>query len=168
MCCIGWAGVARNPNAERGSATNRPLPPGEETLYDQPYVDNSKARVTGPFTLEAVPAQAVKPLDEIEEKPVSDESIVRSGQTLRQSEWRDELLKAGIRGKGKQFIEFSRVEPMGGLSVGELTNLIGLVIQNRMSINSILTAQIGTHPLLTAPPTAYPLIKAAEVVAKKL
>jgi len=59
-------------------------------------------------------------------------------------------------------------EVMGGLSVGELTNLIGLVIQNQMSINSILTAQIGTHPLLTAPPTAYPLIKAAEVVAKNL
>jgi len=59
-------------------------------------------------------------------------------------------------------------EVMGGLSVGELTNLIGLVIQNRMNINSILTAQIGTHPLLTAPPTAYPLIKAAEVVAKML
>ena len=59
-------------------------------------------------------------------------------------------------------------EVMGGLCVGELTNLIGLVIQNRMSINSILTAQIGTHPLLTGPPTAYPLIKAAEVVAKSL
>lgn len=59
-------------------------------------------------------------------------------------------------------------EVAGGLSVGELTNLIGLVIQNRMSINSILTAQIGTHPLLTGPPTAYPLIKAAEVVAKSL
>jgi NADPH-dependent 2,4-dienoyl-CoA reductase/sulfur reductase-like enzyme len=59
-------------------------------------------------------------------------------------------------------------EVLGGLSVGELTNLIGLVIQNRMSINSILTAQIGTHPLLTAPPTAYPLIKAAEVIAKNL
>lgn len=59
-------------------------------------------------------------------------------------------------------------EVAGGLSVGELTNLIGLVIQNRMSINSILTAQIGTHPLLTAPPTAYPLIKAAEVAAKNM
>ena len=59
-------------------------------------------------------------------------------------------------------------EVMGGLSTGELTNLVGLVIQNRMSINSILTAQIGTHPLLTGPPTAYPLIKAAGVVAKKL
>jgi len=59
-------------------------------------------------------------------------------------------------------------EVTGGLCVGELTNLIGLVIQNRMSINCILTAQIGTHPLLTGPPTAYPLIKAAEVVAKNL
>ncbi|MBN1786910.1 MAG: FAD-dependent oxidoreductase [Sedimentisphaerales bacterium] len=55
-------------------------------------------------------------------------------------------------------------EVMGGASVGELTNLIGFVIQNRMSVNSILTAQIGTHPLLTAPPTTYPLIKAAEDV----
>ena len=59
-------------------------------------------------------------------------------------------------------------EVMGGTSVGELANLIGLVIQNRMTINSILTAQIGTHPLLTGPPTAYPLIKAAEVIAKNM
>ena len=59
-------------------------------------------------------------------------------------------------------------EIAGGLSVGELTNLNGLIIQNLMSINSILTAQIGTHPLLTGPPTAYPLIKAAEVIAKKM
>jgi hypothetical protein len=35
-----------------------------------------------------------------------------------------------------------------------------------MNVNSILTGQIGTHPLLTGPPTAYPLIKAAEVIAK--
>ncbi|MCK4913956.1 MAG: NAD(P)/FAD-dependent oxidoreductase [Planctomycetes bacterium] len=59
-------------------------------------------------------------------------------------------------------------EVVGGASIGELTNLIGLVIQNRMTINSILTAQIGTHPLLTGPPTAYPLIKAAEAVAKNI
>ncbi|RLF60043.1 MAG: pyridine nucleotide-disulfide oxidoreductase [Thermoplasmata archaeon] len=57
---------------------------------------------------------------------------------------------------------------IGGLSAGELTNILGFVIQNKMTINSLLTAQIGTHPLVTAPPTAYPLIKAAEVVSKKL
>ncbi|MCD6472016.1 FAD-dependent oxidoreductase [Candidatus Aerophobetes bacterium] len=59
-------------------------------------------------------------------------------------------------------------EVMGGSSTGEIVNLIGLIIQNKMSVNSILTAQIGTHPLLTAPPTAYPCIKAAEVAAKKI
>ncbi|MBT4510785.1 MAG: FAD-dependent oxidoreductase [Chloroflexi bacterium] len=56
---------------------------------------------------------------------------------------------------------------MGGASTGELTNLIGFAIQNGMTVDSILTAQIGTHPLLTAPPTAYPLMKAAEAIRKK-
>lgn len=58
-------------------------------------------------------------------------------------------------------------EVMGGKSTGELTNLIGFVIQNRMTVDALLTSQIGTHPLLTAPPTAYPLIKAAEMIARK-
>ncbi|HRW34209.1 MAG TPA: FAD-dependent oxidoreductase [Thermotogota bacterium] len=56
----------------------------------------------------------------------------------------------------------------GGLSAGELVNIIGFAIQNNMTVYDILTAQIGTHPLLTAPPTAYPLIKAAEIAVKKL
>ena len=103
-------------------------PPGEETLYDQPFIDNSRARVTGPFTVEAVPAPVVKPFLEsppetssvipaqagIQTPLAPDASIVRSGETLRQSEWRDELLKTGIRGKAGQKIEFSRVEPVGG------------------------------------------------------
>lgn len=59
-------------------------------------------------------------------------------------------------------------EVIGGPSIGELTNLIGFAIENRMTINSVLTSQIGTHPLLTASPAAYPLIKAAEVVAKNI
>ena len=90
-------------------------PPTQETLYDQPIVDSSKARVSGPFTVEAVPAPVVKPLTEIEEEaPPADESISRSGETLRQAEWRDELLKTGIRGKREQYIMFSRVEPLPG------------------------------------------------------
>jgi NADPH-dependent 2,4-dienoyl-CoA reductase/sulfur reductase-like enzyme len=59
-------------------------------------------------------------------------------------------------------------EVIGGLSVGELTNVIGLAIQNRMTVNSLLTFQIGTHPCLTASPAGYPLIKAAEMIANKL
>jgi adenine-specific DNA-methyltransferase len=93
-------------------------PPAQETLYDQPFLDNSRARVTGPFTVEAVPAPAVKSLEEvgaIRESPSGiDQSLARSGETLRQAEWRDELLKTGIRGKKGQYILFSRVEPLGG------------------------------------------------------
>jgi NADH oxidase (H2O2-forming) len=58
-------------------------------------------------------------------------------------------------------------EVFGGKSVGELTNLIGFIIQTSMTVDGILTSQIGTHPLLTGPPTAYPLIKAAEMIAIK-
>lgn len=90
----------------------------QETLYDQPYVDKKKVRVTGPFTTEAVPAPVTRTVDEIieEEKPAppADTSLARSGETLRQAEWRDELLKTGIRGKGGQKIEFCRVEPLAG------------------------------------------------------
>lgn len=86
----------------------------QETLYDQPLLDKSKARVTGPFTVEAVPAPTVKPIDDIVNPSVADNSITRSGETLRQSEWRDELLKTGIRGKNGQYILFSRVEPLPG------------------------------------------------------
>jgi adenine-specific DNA-methyltransferase len=89
--------------------------PEQETLYDQPFVDTNKVRVTGPFTVEAVPAPTVKSLDEIEGSPViADASIARSGPTLRHNEWRDELLKTGLRGKGGQHIDFSRVEPLAG------------------------------------------------------
>ena len=104
----------------RGSVANSE-PPEAIDLVDNPELDNSKLRVTGPFTLEAVPAAVVQPVDEIEaplpsggEGIQADESISRSGETLRQAEWRDELFKTGIRGKGGQKIDFSRVEPIPG------------------------------------------------------
>lgn len=56
---------------------------------------------------------------------------------------------------------------VGGVSAGELINVIGVIIENKMTIHEVLTLQIGTHPLLTGPPTGYPLIKAAEAVIKK-
>ncbi len=59
-------------------------------------------------------------------------------------------------------------EVLSGSSAGELVNLIGFMIQNRMTVDMVLSSQIGTHPLLTAPPTAYPLIKAAENAARKI
>ena len=89
-------------------------PPQSETLYDQPLKDSKKARVTGPFTVEAVPSPTVQPINNIKnpEPAPADASIARSGETLRQNEWRDELLQTGIRGKSGQKISFSRIEPL--------------------------------------------------------
>lgn len=56
----------------------------------------------------------------------------------------------------------------GGVSVGEMINVIGLIIENKMSIYSLLNLQVATHPLLTAPPTAYPIVKAAEMIDIKI
>ena len=44
----------------------------------------------------------------------ADAAIARTGETRRQGDWRDELLRTGIRGKGGQRIEFSRVEALAG------------------------------------------------------
>lgn len=95
-------------------ANNEPI--RQEILYDKPIRDKSKARVTGPFTVEAVPAaSSVKPLTNIQDTPdVADESISRGGETLRQAQWREELLRTGIRAKGGQKIVFSRVEILQG------------------------------------------------------
>ena len=91
-------------------------PPAEVMLYDRPRIDRGKARVTDPFTVEAVPAPTVKTLDAIEDVPLpaADESVARSGETLRQADWRDELFKTGIRGKAGQRISFARLEPLPG------------------------------------------------------
>jgi adenine-specific DNA-methyltransferase len=104
----------------------------QETLCDQPNTDNKRVRVTGPFTVEAVPAPTVRSLDDIDmgtapartqesladfrdaETPLLDASVARKGPTLRHTEWRDELLKTGLRGKGGHHIDFARVEPLAG------------------------------------------------------
>lgn len=75
--------------------------------------------------MEAVPAPVVKPVDEAaveaaaeaaaEAAPTpADASVARQGETLRHAEWREELLKTGIRGRSGQRIRFTRVEPLQG------------------------------------------------------
>jgi adenine-specific DNA-methyltransferase len=89
----------------------------QEILYDQAEVAKDKLRVTGPFTVEAVPFPSVKSLDEAEEMAGgqvrdADASIARSGESARQHAWRDELLKTGIRGKGGQMLKFAELETL--------------------------------------------------------
>ena len=100
-----------------------------ETLYDQPQKSKTKLRITGPFSVEAVPFPTVLSLQAAgggtSTTPSEDQSyqtsIARSGETSRQQQWRDELLKTGIRGvnrgkDGGQMLRFAELEVMAGTS----------------------------------------------------
>ncbi|GHE30960.1 site-specific DNA-methyltransferase [Vulcaniibacterium thermophilum] len=84
----------------------------QEVLYDQPQVAKDKLRITGPFTVEAVPFPTVLALDEAQQPAEADLAIARSGESRRQHSWRDELLKTGIRGKGGQMLRFAELETL--------------------------------------------------------
>lgn len=90
----------------------------DETLYDQPEKAKNKLRITGPFTVEAVPFPTVLSLEahstHTPQRQEADLAIARSGNTSRQHAWRDELLKAGIRGKGGQMLKFAELEVLPG------------------------------------------------------
>lgn len=69
------------------------------------------------------------------------------------------------------FSKFSRrligAEISGGASVGEITNMLGLAIQNKLKLSALRDMQIGSHPLLTSAPTFYPIsIAAMDAMAK--
>jgi adenine-specific DNA-methyltransferase len=87
---------------------------GQEVLYDQPQVSKTKLRITGPFTVEAVPFATVLGLDEAETPKDADMSVARSGATYRHVQWREELIKAGIRGKGGQRLMLQDLETIPG------------------------------------------------------
>ncbi|MCE0732817.1 site-specific DNA-methyltransferase [Halomonas sp. G15] len=87
---------------------------GQEVLYDQPEVSRDKLRITGPFTVEAVPFATVLGLDEAEQPKEADVAVARSGATSRHAQWREELLKAGIRGKGGQHLKLMDLETLPG------------------------------------------------------
>ena len=78
-------------------------PPATEMLYDQPEIDKTRIRVTGPFTVESLPATTVKSVD-------GDENDVVSDMTAKQDEYREEILATGVIGKAGEKLEFTRVE----------------------------------------------------------
>jgi adenine-specific DNA-methyltransferase len=99
-------------------ANNEPAP--EETLYDQPYTDNKRVRITGPFTVEAVPAPTAVVSNEGEvfssEFSVSSGEETANNQKLKtnnsHADWLAALKRDGVRGKNKQRIEFVRLETL--------------------------------------------------------
>ena len=96
----------------------------QEILYDQPAVSKNKLRITGPFSVEAVPFPTVLSLEEAQQPTEADVSIARSGESHRQHSWRDELLKTGIRGKGGQMLKFTSLETLPGTTCLHCTGTV--------------------------------------------
>jgi pyruvate/2-oxoglutarate dehydrogenase complex dihydrolipoamide dehydrogenase (E3) component len=49
----------------------------------------------------------------------------------------------------------------GGLNSAEIINILSLAIQKNATATDLYTMQVGTHPILTPPPTFYPISEAA-------
>jgi len=55
---------------------------------------------------------------------------------------------------------------VGDKEAGEIINIIGLAIEVGLTVHALISLQVATQPLLTAAPTTYPIIKAAQNVLK--
>lgn len=96
----------------------------QETLYDQPYEDNKRVRVTGPFTVESLsPHRVLSTADDNFDGTVTEQEAQRhqdfSTMIL------DNLRKAGVQNtKKEERLKFDRLDPFAGEwihAVGEYT-----------------------------------------------
>lgn len=85
--------------------------PATETLFDQPLIDSAKVRVTGPFTIESLPAPIVLSLDE---------AASHASETW-QSFLRQQIATTGILGKNGERIEIARCLPYEEQSIFNAT-----------------------------------------------
>ena len=81
---------------------------GSEILVDQPKIQEKKCRISGPFTVEAIPPHIAKSIDEFYN---SNGNIIKNNEQGFQSEWRNALLHDGIRGRKNQRIKIKTLNP---------------------------------------------------------
>jgi len=88
-----------------------------EVLYDQPYEDNKRIRVTGPFTIESLSPHRVLSTDDdrpLSESEVQEESEAGQFETIIMTN----LKKAGVQNTIKdERIQFDRLEPYAGTRI---------------------------------------------------
>jgi hypothetical protein len=56
----------------------------------------------------------------------------------------------------------------GSMTSGKLADFIGALIQKGMTVDKIVTSQVGTHSMLTASPVSHQVENAAEIGLTKL
>lgn len=87
----------------------------EETLYDQPIIIKNKVRVTGPFTVEAVPGVRTKPI-EGNLPDVSDKTNPTNPISEKLNDYLDSIRTSGIRSYNNEGITFNSVEVAEGFA----------------------------------------------------
>ena len=98
-----------------------------ELLYDKPYEDNKRIRVSGPFTVESLSPHRVLATDE--ERPTAEKEGQRDSAVQFEQMILDNLRKAGVQNTVKnERLVFSRLEPRPGQwiqAAGEYTDAEG-------------------------------------------
>jgi adenine-specific DNA-methyltransferase len=100
-----------------------------ELLYDQPYEDNKRVRVSGPFTVESLSPHRV--LSEYEERPATERRAEQSASAGQyETTVLENLRKAGVQNTKKdERLVFDRLEPFAGTwlqASGEYTDKDGV------------------------------------------
>lgn len=111
--------IANNPDIKEGMTRdeiNKAIAryADTETLYDQPYEDSRRIRVTGPFTVESLSPHRVFATDE--ERPTAEiEAQKEAGVGQFETMILDNLKKAGVQNTIKnERLKFDRLEPYAG------------------------------------------------------
>jgi adenine-specific DNA-methyltransferase len=95
-----------------------------EMLYDQPYEDSGRVRVTGPFTVESLSPHRVINTDNSSDQPTVNADTQRTSVSFTQMII-DNLKKAGVQNTVKnERLKFDRLESYAGVfinAVGEYT-----------------------------------------------
>ena len=130
-----WWGLRRKRQEEMDASIARNA--DTETLFDQPYEDKKKIRVTGPFTVESLsPHRMLSPADEDANGTVSQQEAMQHqdfvGMIL------DNLRKAGVQNTIKnERLKFERLESFAGIFVhaeGEYAEKDGKIRRVAVSI----------------------------------
>jgi adenine-specific DNA-methyltransferase len=87
----------------------------EETLYDEAVIVKDKVRVTGPFTVEAVPGIRTKPI-EGNLPDVSDKTNPTNPISEKLNDYLDSIRTSGIRSYNNEGITFNSVEVAEGFA----------------------------------------------------
>jgi adenine-specific DNA-methyltransferase len=134
--------IANNPGIKEGMSRaeiDRAISRHADTelLYDQPYEDPKKIRVTGPFTVESLSPYRLLSTDE--ERPASEAEARRESSDGQFATMIiDNLKKAGVQNTFKnERLKFDRLEPFAGTWIhasGEYTERDGKVRRVAVSI----------------------------------